>query len=92
MNTESILKPPTSQALKSGKVTLSPGESIGEHVTDKREELIIIVKGNATISKEDEKIEVNEGNTHFIRENIKHNVTNNSDKNLEYIYVVSLFD
>ncbi len=92
MHTESLLRPPTSKVLKSGRVILSPGESIGEHVTDRREELIVIIKGKATLSEEDKKTELSAGETHFIRENIKHNVTNNSDEELEYVYVVALFE
>ena len=40
MKTESLIQPPESVALKSRKVTLEPGEEIGEHVTKRREELI----------------------------------------------------
>ena len=46
MESESLLKPPLSKQLKSGKVTLFPGEDVGEHITSKREEIIIVIKGN----------------------------------------------
>ncbi len=91
MDTESLLRPPVSQVLKSGRVVLAPGESVGQHVTDKREELLIIMRGTATVHKEDRIIELSQGSTIFIRENTKHNVVNNCDEELEYIYVVSLF-
>jgi quercetin dioxygenase-like cupin family protein len=92
MKYDSVIKPPKSRALKSGRVILEPGEEIGEHVTEAREELIVVLKGRATLIKERETIEIEQGNTHFINEGIKHNVKNNSDQVLEYIYVVSLFD
>jgi len=91
MKTESIIKPPESKALKAGRVVLSPGEEIGEHKTDKREELIIILRGTATLIKEGEQIQLKIGETHYIEPETKHNVVNNSDEELEYVYVVSLF-
>jgi len=91
MQTHHIIKPPESRVLKSGRVRLSPGEEIGEHVTDKREEIIIILKGTATLEKGNETIQLNPGQTHFIKENVTHNVRNMSDQDLEYLYVVSLF-
>jgi quercetin dioxygenase-like cupin family protein len=92
METNSILKPPLSRSLKSGRVKLNPGEEIGEHITENREELIIILIGKAKVEIEGEILELKEGDAQFISEGVKHNVTNNSEQLLEYIYVVSLFD
>lgn len=92
MKSQSLLKPPQSQRLKSGKVILTPGEEVGEHVTEKREELLIILKGQATLLISDEKFVLNAGETKYIPENTLHNVLNNSDQTLEYIYVVALLD
>lgn len=92
MKFDSVIKPPKSRALKSGRVILEPGEEIGEHVTEAREELIVVLRGKAKVIEEDGTIELHEGDTHFISEGKKHNVKNNSDQVLEYIYVVSLFD
>lgn len=91
MDTQSIIKPPLSKNLKSGRVILQPGEQIGEHVTDKREELIVILKGTATLIKSNEQVTLSQGQAHYIQENIKHNIINNSKETLEYIYTVSLF-
>ena len=92
MKTESLIKPPESKVLKSGRVVLSPGEEIGKHVTDKREELLVVLRGTATLIKENEQIQLKAGNVHHIKEEVTHNVKNNSEEELEYIYVVSLFD
>ena len=95
MNTESLIKPPESKALKGGRVILLPGEEIGEHKTDKREELIIVLKGTATLTKgkePEETIVLKAGETHYIKEDVFHNVKNTSDEELKYVYVVSLFD
>jgi len=92
MKTERILHPPISKVLKSGRVTLEPGEEIGEHVTDRREELLVVLSGSAVIEKEGKMFALNKGETHYIPEGIRHNVKNLSSETLEYIYIVSLFD
>ncbi len=92
METTPIIKPPVSKALKSGRVRLSPGEEVGEHITDNREELLVVLKGTATLINSGEEIELKEGETRYIKEGVKHNVKNASNSPLEYIYVVSLFD
>ena len=90
MKIEPIIKPPASEILKSAKVILSPNEEIGEHKTEKREELIIIIKGSGLLYKKNEKIRINAGDTQYIEEGIVHNIINNSENDLEYIYVVAL--
>lgn len=92
MKTESLIKPPISKALKSGKVILSPGEEIGKHVTEKREELLVVLKGTATLIEEGKSTELHKGKTHYIPQGILHNVINKSDKELEYVYIVNLFE
>ncbi len=71
-----------------GRVTLEPGEEAGEHVTDGREELIVVLKGRATLIKGNERIELSEGEIHFIEEGTRHNVKNLSKEPLEYVYLV----
>lgn len=93
MESERVIRPPESQKLKSGRVKLEPGEEIGEHVTEKREEILVILKGEATVWKEGgEEKKVPAGGTHFVEEDVKHNVLNKGDKPLEYIYTVTLFE
>ena len=89
MNIDPIIGPPESQKLKAGRITLSPGEEIGEHVTEKREEILIVLKGTVTLMKEGETIQLREGETHFIKEGVRHNTKNETQTPLEYIYVVS---
>jgi len=92
MNFEYLAKPPVTRKIKAGRVSLLSGEEVGEHSTEKKEEIIIVLKGTATIILEEETIELGEGKTHFISEGKKHNIKNNHTTDLEYIYVVSLFD
>jgi len=92
MKYKSIVKPPVSKMIKSAVVTLGPGEEVGEHITDNREELIIVLDGKAHINHNGNEVILNRNQTHYIAQNVKHNVLNKGRKNLTYIYVVSLFD
>jgi len=89
MKTESLTNPKETKNLKAGRVVLAPGEEVGEHVTESREELLVVLNGTATLFKEEQSFELKEGETHFIKEGVRHNVKNNSGKELEYVYVVS---
>jgi mannose-6-phosphate isomerase-like protein (cupin superfamily) len=87
---ESSIKPPVSERLKFGYVSLKPGEEIGEHVTDNKEEVIFVIKGTATVIVEGEDFKVNENNLIYIPKNKKHNVKNTTSKDLKYVYAVAL--
>jgi len=89
----SLLKPPLSQKLKSGLVVLAPGEDVGEHVTDKREEIITVLDGLALVMVAgEEPTEVAAGHVVFIPAEKKHNIKNNGDGELKYVYTVALFN
>ncbi len=86
----SLLKSPVSERLKSGFVILKPGESIGAHRTDNREEMLIILEGTAHIECEGEILEASGQAIVYIPPNMLHNVTNTSQQiDLRYIYVVT---
>ena len=78
------------KGLRSGLVTLKPQESIGEHKTENKEEVIIILKGSATVyyggSK---KIKAAQRSFVFIPAETVHNVKNSGNKILQYVYVTS---
>jgi mannose-1-phosphate guanylyltransferase len=90
MTAETWLKPPQSSLLKSGRVILQPGEEVGRHVTTKKEEVIIVLRGSATVHAGEETITLHPGATHFIPEGVNHNVVNTGKDVLEYLYVVGL--
>jgi len=92
METISLVRPPESRMLKSGRVILAPREEVGEHVTDKREEIVVVLKGTGILVKEGEETALKAGEAHFIAQEIRHNIRNSSDEMLEYVYVVGLFD
>jgi mannose-6-phosphate isomerase-like protein (cupin superfamily) len=91
MESESLVKPPVSRVLKGGRVVLCPGEEVGQHVTENREELLVVLKGIATLIMEGVSVKIDTGGAHYIEEGVTHNVRNDSDDDLEYVYVVSLF-
>lgn len=84
----SLIKPPISKRIRSGCVILKKGEEVAEHVTEKKEEVIIILQGRATIIMEGVKTEVSENNIVYIPENKKHNVINESSEILRCVYIV----
>ena len=90
MDYSSIFKPPMSQQTKCGRIRLMPGEEVGEHVTEGREETITVLKGTASVYIEDQRMDIPERDVVFVKENVRHNVKNHTDSVLEYIYVVSL--
>ena len=83
-----LVNPPESANLKSSKVTLSPGEEVGEHLTENREEMILVIRGKGVLTKGTESARMEEGSMHHVGNGVKHNVRNDSDGEMEYIYVV----
>ena len=84
-----VLSPSEAKRLKSGFVILKPGENIGEHKTLKKEELLIILEGKAAVIYDGQENQVKQGQVAFIPENIEHDVRNDTDKILKYLYVVA---
>jgi len=88
----SIIKPPVSQKLKAGLFVLKKGEEVGEHVAVDREEVIIILQGKATVTIENEIQIVEKDYVIYIPPNKKHNIKNDFDEELKYIYAVTLLN
>ena len=86
---ESLIKPPISQNLKSGCVMLKQGECVGEHCTDKKEEILLIIKGIATVVIDKEITKLSKNMIGFIPKGKIHNVWNKSEEILQYIYIVT---
>ena len=76
--------------LRCGLVTLKPKEEIGEHKTTAKEEVIIVLKGNAIICYSKNKIiKAVKDDFVYIPPNILHNVKNFGRKILQYVYVTT---
>ena len=67
---------------------LDPGEEVGEHVTDNREEVIVVLKGKAALVQDGKECLLEQGDAYFIKEGVKHNVKNAANSDLEYVYIV----
>lgn len=73
-----------------GRVEIKrPGEETGPHVTEGREEVIIVLEGTATVYHGKARLKVREGRSLFIAEGVLHNVRNEGRKSLRYVYVRS---
>ena len=89
-NSKSLIKPPASERLKLGCVELGPGEEIGAHIATGKEEIITVLKGEATIIDSGKEIKIKEGQAYLIKNNTEHNVINKSNKPVVYTYTVTL--
>lgn len=86
-----LVKPPQTKQIKTGLIVLAPGEDVGWHITKKREEIIIILKGRAVVECQGQKRNVVEGDFIYIEAEKEHNVFNKGKEELRYLYLISLF-
>jgi len=78
------------KGLRAGLVKLGPGQEIGEHNTDKKEEALIILEGSALIHYgKAKKSKAAKGSFIFIPPGTRHNVLNVGKKVLQYVYVTA---
>ncbi len=78
-------------ALKSGFVNLKPGEEIGEHSTEEREEVIVVLNGRGVVYySEGSCLDIEADCVVYMPPNTKHNVKNTGSELLSYIFVVVL--
>lgn len=87
--TKSLIKPPVSKKLKSGFVVLKKGEEIGWHSTENKEEMVVVIKGKATLLINNSSHQIISGNVVYIPPNTGHNVKNNYTSDLKYIYITT---
>ncbi|MHB0946658.1 MAG: cupin domain-containing protein [Sedimentisphaerales bacterium] len=86
---QSLMKPPKTHIIHSGRVYLKPGAECGEHSTGDREEMLVFLagKGQAVIG-DNKTLEVGQGKILYIPPQTPHNIKNTSDKPLSYIFCV----
>jgi len=83
-----LLADPSGNGLRCGLVTLRPGESVGEHETTGKEEVLIVLNGNAAVYYgKNKKIKAGRNNFVYIPVDTSHNVKNSGKDILQYIYV-----
>lgn len=79
--------------MKSGCVCLQPGEAVGEHVTDKREEVIVLLSGQARVMCEGgDPLTVTGPAVVYIPPQKRHDVHNIGRDVLRYVYAVTMSD
>jgi len=91
-NTEyqSLLKPPKTYSLHSGRVYLKPGSDCGQHTTGVNEEMLVFLSGQGqAVIGEDKKFKVGKGKILYIPPQTAHNIINNSNEPLVYIFCVA---
>ncbi len=77
-------------SMKSGLVTLHPGESVGEHSTGQHEEALVILEGTGEVEAEGmSRQRIEHGQMVYIPPKTRHNVFNSGDAPLRYIFVVA---
>ncbi|HUI30676.1 MAG TPA: cupin domain-containing protein [Candidatus Acidoferrales bacterium] len=86
----SILDSTKSVQMRSGFVTLQPGENVGSHNTGQHEELLVILDGSGYADVEDlGKTNIEKGMVVYIPPNNQHNVYCDGSSPLKYIYIVA---
>ena len=81
---------PDSVCMKSGLITLKPGEEVGVHSTGINEELLIVLSGSGKFTlKSGDDICIGGGGFLYCPPETAHNVVNTSVEDLVYVYVVS---
>lgn len=79
-----------SSGIKSGFVTLKPAESVGEHVTEAKEEVIILLSGKAKVSYGDgQSMTAEAPSAVYMPPETKHDVVNIGNDVLRYVFVTS---
>lgn len=86
---EVLISPPLSERLKAGCTLLKAGEAVGQHTTENREEVLVILQGTAHVMIGQETQEVKQGHLIFIPKNQSHNVLNKTEEILKYVYIVT---
>ena len=90
-NTEyqSLLKPPKTHNLHSGRVYLKPGSDCGQHTTGSNEEMLVFLAGQGQATVGEKTFAVGKGKIVYIPPQTAHNIINNSNEPIVYIFCVA---
>jgi len=76
--------------LRSGVVVLKPGESVGKHITENKEEAIIILEGKARFFYAGKKSFIAlEQSFIYVPPDTLHDLKNTGKNTLKYVYITS---
>ena len=78
---------PQTGGMKSGRVYLLPGQDCGAHSTEENEEMLVFLSGRGqAVTSNGKTLEVGKGKIIYIPPQTVHNIINNSDEPLCYVY------
>ncbi len=81
---------PQTRGMKAGLVVLKPGEEIGEHSTEEKEEALVILSGQAEIFCAPCPAQIVPADSLvYIPAQTKHNVKNIGSQTLKYVFIVT---
>jgi len=82
---------PQTRGMRSGRVYLQPGQSIGQHSTEAHEELLVFLSGRGTalIGQKQTAFEIGQGKVCYIPPHTIHNMKNTGTEPFVYIYCVA---
>jgi putative monooxygenase len=76
--------------MRSGRVSLKPGEDVGEHSTGNHEEIVIVLEGRGVACAPDrEPLPLEAGQAVYVPPHTTHNMKNLDAPVFQYIYVVA---
>jgi mannose-6-phosphate isomerase-like protein (cupin superfamily) len=82
--------PPETVTMKSGLVTLQPGQKVGKHSTGSHEEMLVILEGKGAMMFADgTRLEVDQDHILYCPPQTEHDVTNTGTSVLRYVYIVA---
>ncbi|HME19341.1 MAG TPA: cupin domain-containing protein [Nitrososphaerales archaeon] len=87
---ETVVSRAQSSQLHAGFVVLEAGKEVGEHSTEGREELIVIVEGRGEVVSEGHAQVIEAPCVVLVPPHTAHNVRNTSKDLLKYVYALPL--
>ncbi|MCL5280804.1 MAG: cupin domain-containing protein [Planctomycetes bacterium] len=81
---------PQTCGMRSGRVRLAPGKSIGRHNTKGNEEILVFLSGRGTaVIGEDNRLQVGVGRVAYIPPQTAHDIVNTGTEPLVYVFCVA---
>ena len=81
---------PQTRGMRSGRVRLAPGKSIGLHNTKGNEELLVFLSGSGVAQiGEDTRLQVGAGKVAYIPPQTAHDIVNTGPQPLVYVFCVA---
>ena len=81
--------PPQTGGMRSGRVVLKRGEEMHSHSTAGNEELLVFLQGKARVVLGTDSVEMEAGQALYIPPQTQHEVRNEGDDELRYIFTVA---